>query len=341
VHPSHEKFFDAIDTSCKIKLPDGELLYDTAVIENFDKILDVDVDKLWLDVNKLGAYSPEERIVITSGYDPRWVPGNNGALKYRGNAVARDKIWFQSGDYDKGLFRYGYTGWQYAVSGATVRASTVPAIKKMFETFNEKYDVKNEMNAFILTRYKTGKDCIGLHSDKTHDFASDSVFVVMKLGESRLFELSWDEPAVVAAKAALKLSEVGAKKAKGEEEAAAADKLKGTKAADMLNSAKAAVVSAADELKSAKAALKSATKNRQHKEIFWSKELKAGTGIIFGTAANARVKHGVPAITKSDHLSGSIVGRCIKTVISWDDIKKKLEGLEKQKTKKRKAMMED
>ena len=79
-------------------------------------------------------------------------------------------------------------------------------------------------------------------------------------------------------------------------------------------------------------------KNRLHKEIFFSKELAAGTAIIVGTAANARVKHGVPPIEPINHLSGSIVGRCIETVIEWDVIKKKLEQQEKQIVKKRKML---
>ena len=94
----------------------------------------------------------------------------------------------------------------------------------------------------------------------------------------------------------------------------------------------------ADGLKEAKANLKHAMKNRLHKEIFFSKELAAGTAIIVGTAANARVKHGVPPIEPINHLSGSIVGRCIETVIEWDVIKKKLEQQEKQIVKKRKML---
>jgi phosphopentomutase len=81
-------------------------------------------------------------------------------------------------------------------------------------------------------------------------------------------------------------------------------------------------------------------KNRKHKEVFYSKELAAGTAIIVGMAANARVKHGVPAISDQDHLSGSIVGRCIDTVIPWDDIKKRLEQQEKQIINKKRKTME-
>jgi ribosomal protein L11 len=260
----------------------------------------------WMALGPIN-HSVDEAIQITDGHDPKWVTGKHPALNYRGNAIQRDKIWLQS-EYDQGLKRYGYTGWQWKVSGGTKRDSSIPVVKELFDTVNGKYELQKQMNAFIITRYNSGQDCIGFHSDKTKDFAKGSVFVVIKLGQPRPFEFSWDEPEVASAKVALKKAE----KEKGDEAAAG--------------------------LKEAKANLKHAMKNRPHKEIFFSKELAAGTAIIVGTAANARVKHGVPPIEQINHLSGSIVGRCIETVIEWDVIKKKLEQQEKQIVKKRKML---
>jgi hypothetical protein len=77
----------------------------------------------------------------------------------------------------------------------------------LFDKVNEKHELQKQMNAFIITRYNSGQDCIGFHSDKTKDFAKDSVFVVIKLGESRPFEFSWDEPGVASAKVALQIAE--------------------------------------------------------------------------------------------------------------------------------------
>jgi hypothetical protein len=53
------------------------------------------------------------------------VTGKHPALNYRGNAIRRDNIWLQS-EYDQGLKRYGYTGWQWKVSGGTKRHSSIP-----------------------------------------------------------------------------------------------------------------------------------------------------------------------------------------------------------------------
>jgi hypothetical protein len=241
---SSEQFFDRIVDSMKLTLPTGEVLHDTAIIPGYCEALGINVKDLWDDVDKLENHSVDEAIQITDGHDPKWVPGKHPALNYRGNAIPRDKIWLQS-DYDQGLKRYGYTGWQWKASGGTKRVESIPIVKKLFDKINVKHELKKQMNAFIITRYNSGQDCIGFHSDKTKDFAKDSVFVVIKLGQPRPFEFSWDEPRVASAKLALKKAE----KEKGD----------------------------ADGLRKAKVNLKHAMKNRLYNEIFFSKELAAGT----------------------------------------------------------------
>jgi hypothetical protein len=195
-----EQLFDNVDGSMKLTLPTGEVLYDTAIIPGFCDTMGIDVQKLWSDVNELQNHSVDEAIQITDGSDPKWITGAHPALNYRGNKIRRDKIWLQTGDYNQGCKRYGYTGWQWKVSGAAKKAESIPLIKSLFESINQKMQMKQEMNAFIITRYNSGQDCIGAHSDKTKDFAKDSCFVVIKLGKARAFEFTWDEPEVAEAK---------------------------------------------------------------------------------------------------------------------------------------------
>jgi hypothetical protein len=306
-----EPFFDTVDDAMKITLPNGVVLHDTAIIPGFAERMGIDVEKLWSDVNVLPNHTTDDTIQITEGNDPKWVTGQHPSLNYRGNAIKRDKIWLQT-DYDQGLRRYGYTGWQWSVSGATKRVESIPIIKELFDQINDKLEMKKQLNAFIITRYNSGQDNIGFHSDKTKDFAKESCFFVIKLGQSRPFEFSWDEPAIIEAKAGVKQAEIKLKKSKGEEEVAG--------------------------LKQAKENLKNAINNREYKEVFYSKELPTGSAIIVGVNANAIVKHGVPAIAQIEHLSGSIVGRCIETLYPWETIKKKLDA--QIKSKKRKMMME-
>ena len=84
-----------------------------------------------------------------------------------------------------------------------------------------------------------------------------------------------------------------------------------------------------DEKKAGNLELKHAVKNRKYKEVFFSEVLSAGTAVIVGRDANDRVKHGVPTMMKQEgqeghHVSGSIVGRCISTVIPWEEVGKKV-----------------
>ena len=275
------KFFDTIHDKFKLHLPTGEVLKDTAIIPDFVKnSLGMDVDKMWQRLQEYPDHPVEQPIKI-QGNDPVWITGAHPALNYRGNAIKRDKIWFQK-EYTLGMRRYGYTGWQWKVSGGVKDVSEVPLVDAMFEKISGM--VGHDMNAIIATRYKSGQDNIGFHSDKVKDFEDGSCFVVIKLGESRKFEFSWDEPAVENAKQIIRNNK---------------DKVAITKA-------------------------KQAIKDRQYEEIFYSEELNAGTAIIVGMNANARIKHGVPSIDQVEHVSGSLVGRFIKTIIPWDDVEKKI-----------------
>jgi len=291
-----EQFFDKVIDDSKLRLPTGEILYDTAILPNFTQdFLGVNIDEVWQEMLKYGDH-PIDR-PIEKGEAIRWVTGDHPALKYRGNAIKRHKIWAQK-NVDEGLSKYGYTGWQYKVAHATVDVGYLP-INEMVEKINQKLELEKPHNNWIATQYKCGNDNIGFHSDKMKDFEENSCFIVIKCGEPRKFEFSWDESSVEKAKMNLKQAE----KSKDKE-----------------------------KIKEAKKCLRDVMKNRKYPEIFYSKILEAGTAVIVGTKANARVKHGVPPIEKHEHLSGSIVGRSIKTLVPWEHINRKIND------RKRKVM---
>jgi len=64
-----------------------------------------------------------------------------------------------------------------------------------------------------------------------------------------------------------------------------------------------------------------------HKRPFYNQALSAGTAVFVrckgASAANWFVNHGVPKMKEDVGLSGSIVSRCITTVIPWDKVIKK------------------
>jgi len=116
---------------------------------------------------------------------PSWVSGDSPELKYRGWTLKRDKIWFQRSVHT--LLRYGYTGWQWAVSSGTFLLSSVPALECLVDKVDEKTQFKHTHNHWITTKYSDGDDYIGNHSDKVEDWAPGSAFVVIKLGDPRPF----------------------------------------------------------------------------------------------------------------------------------------------------------
>ena len=65
---------------------------------------------------------------------------------------------------------------------------------------------------------------------------------------------------------------------------------------------------------------------RKYREVFFSEYLEEGTAIIVGIKSNQIVKHCVPSVKEGEKsgVSGSIVGRCIKTSIDWDTVRKEI-----------------
>lgn len=75
-------------------------------------------------------------------------------------------------------------------------------------------------------------------------------------------------------------------------------------------------------------------------EIFWSKKLPYGSMVIVRAkssddlAANRLMKHGVPKSNEKCGPSGSIVFRCIKTLIPWDDVLTNIDKAKKDRQKR-------
>ena len=80
---------------------------------------------------------------------------------------------------------------------------------------------------------------------------------------------------------------------------------------------------------------------RRHKdEVFWQQPLEAGTAIIVKTgpgSPNQCCKHGVPVSQVPVGPSGSVVFRCIQTVVPWDHVKRNMVRAKEQKKKRQLA----
>lgn len=262
-----------------IKLQNGTTLSDAIIIPNALQTLESSFFQPAAVFEQLSAtekHPVDQDIAISAdGLAPILITGAHPALHYRGNKLKRHKIWAQT-NYTDGLLKYGYTGWQHAIAGATRDIAAYPVLDVMLLWLNSNFadilstyglpECNGRFNHAIFTRYEDEKDFIGMHSDKEKDFVDGSYFVVFKLGASRDFAFSAND------------------------------------------------------------------------EIIWQETLTEGTAIIVKTgSANQQVKHGVPVMNEMCGPSGSIVFRCIKTVIPWADVQKNIETAKMQK-KKRKAI---
>ena len=174
----------------RLVLPDGRVLEDAVVWDGFmQEELGLDPAVIWDTISTLPTWPDDEPIPFRSqGGDPHWVNGAHPALNYRGHALRRGKIWLQR-DYQRGLHRYGYTGWQHAISYATHAVESVPEMNDLLTRINAGLTASGQKahNHMILTRYEAGEDNIGYHSDKDGDYAEDSYFLILKLGDARPF----------------------------------------------------------------------------------------------------------------------------------------------------------
>ncbi len=70
--------------------------------------------------------------------------------------------------------------------------------------------------------------------------------------------------------------------------------------------------------------------------VFWQRKLPTGTAIIvkIGTA-NQMMKHGVPTMQTPCGPSGSIVFRCIETIVPWPTVRENIERSKREKVKRK------
>jgi hypothetical protein len=193
-----------------LKLPNGQELKDAIICKDFTQnFLEFDIDELWNELCALGAHPSDGPIpypdlteatpassalssatsdqavpAAQSTEELKWLLGTHPALKYRGTALKRQKLWLQT-DIKQGLRKYGYTGWQWKVGPATRNIEAQPKIQDLLNRLNEFYEFG--FNHCIVTGYNDGKDYIGAHADKDKDFAENSWFCVLKMGPARAF----------------------------------------------------------------------------------------------------------------------------------------------------------
>ena len=143
----------------------------------------------WDDDEEI-QFDIKDGVLNTKG---KMVRGSHPALRYRGNALKRHKIWFQKeGSH---FYVYKYTGWQKRVLMATFRLDRVkhPCLYRLVEDLEK----TTPQNHWICTLYEDGNDYIGMHSDKTHTWNPGSSFLVQKWGHPRRFVIALQDHADV------------------------------------------------------------------------------------------------------------------------------------------------
>lgn len=193
-----ESFFDQVPNSQKLYLGD-EVLWDTAIIPDFHKeylgMSDKQLGTLWN--NLLGCQNEVSDDIEIDWNSPRWISGNNRYLNYRGRAIKRHKMWFQDIDtIRKGVYKYSYTGWQWGITRATYSTKSVVGLSEFVNDINDKLELEHKHNHWIVTKYLDNRDNIGFHSDKTRNWVSGSCFVVVKFGEARPFQFSYEDKVI-------------------------------------------------------------------------------------------------------------------------------------------------
>ena len=97
--------------------------------------LDVDPEVLFASLCSLPSWPDTEPIRYRpKGDDVRWIRGSHPALRSRGNALKRDKLWLQT-NYTKGYIRYQYTGWQHAVAYAKQAVESLPEVAAVLREY--------------------------------------------------------------------------------------------------------------------------------------------------------------------------------------------------------------
>ena len=198
----------AVEHVKKVRSADGNIIGDLYITRGFvQNVLNLDPKAIWDELRHIPAMNfnaerqerfPEEKTdelfpeIELKMYEARLITGNFHALKYRGNAINRHKVWFQT-DIREGYRKYYYTGWQHMIAPAQCDVTAMPrTTQQLMEGINAMLPEENQkMNHGIFTRYKDGMDCIGPHSDKLNSFPDINTWIlVIKLGCPRIFEFT-------------------------------------------------------------------------------------------------------------------------------------------------------
>ena len=170
---------------------------DAVIVPDFmQTVLKFDPGEVFSDLRKVPKFDPGDQqdfpMVPFKPHEARLIMGDYHALRYRGNALNRHKVWWQD-DISKGYRKYYYTGWQQMIATAQCDTTAMPkSVQGLMAKLNEYLDEQEEdmMNHGIYTFYRNGEDSIGRHSDKLPTIKDNSWIVVLKLGEPRLFEIT-------------------------------------------------------------------------------------------------------------------------------------------------------
>ena len=188
-----DSFFNNVSDKYKLSV-DGQILQDTAIIPNFHQkylgMTDDELVSLWNDL--LNCKTNQTDDIKLDFKNPRWILGSNKYLNYRGNAIKRHKMWFQKeNDLEKGIRKYNYTGWQWGITKAVYNTNSIDSLDKFVNKINDFLEIKH--NHWIVTKYNDNKDNIGFHSDKSKNWKDNSCFVIVKFGEARPFQFSYND----------------------------------------------------------------------------------------------------------------------------------------------------
>ena len=148
--------------------------------------MDIDPDAILQLLLSLPVQSDSQDIQCDF-MNPLVIQGTNSALKMRGHDLPREKTWLQT-QPEKGLLRYGYSGWQYLISRAVKDIVCMPAINEVLVKSNALAAIP-PFNTCIGTIYRKGSDCIGEHNDKAKDLVPESWIGLFRLGPPRAFHI--------------------------------------------------------------------------------------------------------------------------------------------------------
>ena len=92
----YERFFHSVPDARKLRLPDGKVVFDAAIIPRYaqEHGLTAIVEAAEAEVKTMPTHDHTVALLFDSGH-PKWVAGESKELNYRGNPVKRDKMWFQ------------------------------------------------------------------------------------------------------------------------------------------------------------------------------------------------------------------------------------------------------